>query len=225
MFDQAHKSAYTMTKIKEDIKSTLSKLSVLLVAIIVEAYLLVNGGLLFGQPWQPLLGELKMYILIDALFLFLAIRIPNPFSEITIWKAMIYFVPSLLAFWLIFQAWNIYNGVTYSPLSANSFIMNVLFQMFVVSFSEEMIFRGILLKYIGIIPQGILFGLFHLAAYNGLSGHDASSLILACALGIIYGVIVKCFQSKNKAGIGISITWGLHAGYNLAILVGLLNVV
>lgn len=221
---EAQKNAYKISDLIKDARLTLSNLTILLIALIIEAFLLINGGILFGQSWQPLSGELREYIMLEALILFLAVRTRNPFSEITIWRSMVYFVPSLLAFWVVFQAVNILKGVVFSPLPVNDIIMNIVFQIFVVSFSEELIFRGILLKYIGVIPQGILFGLFHLTAYNGIFGIDYGSLFFACLFGVIYGVIVKYFQSKNKAGVGISITWGLHAGYNLAILVGILTI-
>ena len=224
MSTKAHICKYKISDPKRVTRSTLSNLTVLLIALIIDAFLLINGGLIFGQSWQPLSGELREYIMLEALILFLAVRTKNPFSEITIWRSMVYFVPSLLAFWVVFQAANILKGVIFSPLPVNDIIMNITFQIFVVSFSEELFFRGILLKYIGVVPQGILFGLFHLTAYNGIHGINYDSIFFACVFGIIYGVIVKYFQSKNKAGVGISITWGLHAGYNLAFLVGILTI-
>ena len=77
-----------------------------------------------------------------------------------------------------------------------------------------MMFRGIIINYVGVIPQGILFGLFHTAAYYSIYGLNIPAMLSAMVLGIAFGYVVKTFPKR-----GIAVTWGVHAAWNIAILI------
>lgn len=67
------------------------------------------------------------------------------------------------------------NGMTW-PL--------VFFVSFVAGTSEEVLFRGILQRWVGWVGQGLLFGLFHLG--NGVTGLVATTII-----GLLFGFMVR----------------------------------
>jgi len=84
-----------------------------------------------------------------------------------------------------------------------------VFQIVIVATSEEIIFRGALLRYFmvfGWIPayvvSSVLFGLFHYAAYGG----NISSIIIAIFIGWILALLA------HKWNLGAAI--GFHAAYN-----------
>jgi membrane protease YdiL (CAAX protease family) len=120
---------------------------------------------------------------------------------------------------------SIYNTAGLAGLGVNYEIAQVLLQIFVVSLTEELIFRGIILSYFpsvkGVILQGVAFGFFHIAAYSTLTGINWGALVFAIILGIILGAIVLFARNES---LGLSITWGIHAGYNVAVLTGLFSI-
>lgn len=70
---------------------------------------------------------------------------------------------------------------------------------------EELFFRGILRRWIGIWPQAIAFGLAHAA------GAFPPQIIFAFALGVLFGYLMR-------RGWSIVTMMVAHAGYNLTLL-------
>lgn len=203
-----------MVSIKSSVVSPI-----LLIAIVVQSFLLINGNVIFGSSWNSYSEALTIYILLDALFLALSFTKILPFIEISISDAIIVFVPTFIVGGFAFQ-----SLFRLSPISVplNSFILDFLFQVMVVSFTEEMLFRGILLQYkLGPLPgwlwQGIAFGLFHWTSYTTPTGLDVVALIIAMFLGVVFGLIVYYFTQLKLSGVGLTITWALHAAWNISI--------
>lgn len=188
---------------------------VLVIAIIIQAFLLVNGQLLFGSAWSGYETVLLLYMSLDAVFLALAFTSTLPFLDIDVFNATIIFTIVFLVSAFTFSSFFRLVPIT---VSVNNIILDFVFQIFVVAYTEELLFRGLLLNYIGVIPQGILFGLFHLTSYYTPAGINWASIIVAMILGIAFGYIVKYFNSIKQPGIGITITWALHAAWNIAIV-------
>jgi len=82
----------------------------------------------------------------------------------------------------------------------------LVLHIFVVAFSEEMIFRGALSTLITPIPAAVAFGVFHVSAYGG----SISSIFVAIVAGLVFFVIMK------KTNIWAAI--GVHAGWNSVML-------
>lgn len=182
----------------------------LAISIIVDLFLLVDGGVVFGSLWTDYQSVLVLYLIIAGVMFAFVNRSPQ--MNISIEDAVIYFVPSFVLGSLLVGS---LVGRSSAGISLEQYILEIVFQVFVVALTEEMLFRGVLINYIGVIPQGILFGLFHLAAYESIFGINWLSIVEAMVMGIAFGYVVKVFP-KN----GIAITWGLHSAWNVALLTG-----
>jgi len=187
----------------------------LVISLIVEIFLLVDGSYFF-QNWSEYQQVIIIYLLISASLLGVS---KQQFFDISFFDAMIYFVPAFLITALII-------GQTVRPLAgvtntASYEALQILLQIFVVSITEELFFRGFVQNYLGWIIQAPVFALFHLVAYTSLYGIDLYAFFTALIMGLIFGYIVKIFSEKNKKSTGLAITWGMHAGWNVAIATGM----
>ena len=90
----------------------------------------------------------------------------------------------------------------------------VLFQIFVVTYTEEAFFRGVLAERLRAVPSAAIFSIFHLTAYSVAGGLNFGAFFTAFVFGLLFAIIY--FATKERAGIGA--TWGLHAAWNLALL-------
>lgn len=79
----------------------------------------------------------------------------------------------------------------------------VVFISLVAGFSEEILFRGVLQKWLGVWGQAGLFGLFHLS--QGLLGFVVTGLI-----GLLFGLLVR-------RGVSLWMVIAAHAVYDLMI--------
>ncbi len=70
---------------------------------------------------------------------------------------------------------------------------------------EELFFRGILRRWIGIWPQAVAFGLAH------ASGAFPPQILFAFALGVLFGYLLR-------RGWSLLTMMVAHAGYNLTLL-------
>jgi len=198
----------------QDINKTAT-IPLLVISVLVEFFLLVTGNLLFGNLWNGYNNIIIIYMVVT----FGLMSVTHLQSkQITFFGTFAIFVPVFLMTGLLIGS--IYNT---SYIANNGFlyeVMQLILQIFVVTLSEEMIFRGILLNYIGVIPQGIIFGLFHYAAYSSITGLNIGSLITTMILGVALGYIVKYMPQKYDP---LAISWGIHAGWNVALLTGLFS--
>lgn len=192
----------------------------LIVSILVELMLLIMGNLFFGSFWNGYNNVLFIYMAVT--FGLLAVSHSQEY-KITYMGAILYFTPIFLITGLIVGiAFNtsgeLLNGSSY-------IIMQLLLQIFVVSLSEEIIFRGVLLQSeysIGVIPSAILFALFHWAAYTSFLGTNYMAIIQTGILGLLLGYIVKYTPKQYDS---LAITWAIHAGWNVAILTGIFSAI
>jgi len=191
---------------------------IILITVVIQAFLLVNGETIFGSSWSAYEPALVTYVLLDSLFLALALSKVIPFAEISIWDAIPVFAVTFLISGYLLQALFRVAPIT---ISVNNFIIDFIFQIFVVAFTEEMLFRGILLQYTGPIIQGILFGLFHVTSYYMITGIDWSAILVAIVMGILFGYIVQYFQKMHLSGTGLTITWAIHSAWNISLTTSL----
>ena len=189
----------------------------LLVGILADLYFLINGTVVFGSLFNSYLPELSTYLAMDAIMLALIGKTPE--LNISFVDALIFFVPAFILTTFVMDTVLHPSGFSLATYSFSYYIMQIFLEVFVVALSEEMLFRGLLQKYFGWFGQGILFGLFHLSAYTQ-EGFGWESIIVAMIFGIAMGYIVKVANDKNGQGPGLAITWGIHSGYNLAIVLG-----
>jgi len=191
----------------------MTSVPLIFLGVIVDLFLLVNGNTIFGSSFTAYQNVLLYYLVMLGAVFFFAGKTKQ--LNISIESAVIYFVPVFIITVLL-----VGDVVRSSAtLVANQIVMQLFLQIFVVALSEEMIFRGVIINYIGVIPQGILFGLFHTAAYYSIYGVDIYAMIMAMVMGVLWGYLVKMYP-KN----GIAVTWGMHAGWNIALLIPIFSI-
>ena len=89
---------------------------------------------------------------------------------------------------------------------------------FVKAFIEEVVFRGVLMQYVGITMQALLFGVFHFAMLSVIGAPFVMVLlgtVMLTALGYLWGVLAR------TGGILLSV--GSHLCWNMA-SIGLLGI-
>lgn len=197
----------------------LATTPLLIVSLLIDFMLLVMGSLFFGKYWNGYENIVFIYMIVT--FGLLMVSQWNE-SQITYMGAIILFLPAFFITGIVVGSLNntsslISNGTSYV-------VMQLLIQIFVVSLSEEIIFRGVLLQSqysIGVIPQAILFALFHWAAYSSqLGSTNYFAIFETFLLGLVLGYIIKYTPKKYDP---LAITWGIHAGWNVAIITGIFS--
>lgn len=149
----------------------------------------------------------------------------NVRSEHNIYNIFLTFGLTLIVFYTLFIGLYIsgvfFQGVQAPP--AKYVLPTLIYQGVIVVASEEIIFRGVLFRYfrdllhsnrnkapwMAIFVQGLLFSVFHIAAYS----FNPGSLIFALLMGLILGYMVYRFN------IGVAL--GIHFMWN-AMALGLL---
>ena len=214
---------------------SISTLPVVVIAIVAELYLLVNGTAVFGAAFQGYQNIIEIYLLLLAGIFFASFILHSqlPVEKLGVGMFGLLFVPSFLLTFFLLDNVGVPNIINAKTLTLQQIVLQIIFQIFVVAFSEEMIFRGYLQQVIfpkfnvrktAFIWQGILFGAFHYAAYSGLYGFTWISIFEAMVFGIMLGAIILMFQSFGKGYEGLGVTWGIHSAYNLALTTGLFAV-
>ncbi len=201
--------------------------------LLVQLFFLVDGSALFPTYWQSQGWATWLPIYITLTFGALALstfvsgptgpvspRGPfgDPFGILPIAVALFLF--GFLAALLLFQ---------FPPLRIplaipkGDAVPTAAFTIFVVGFTEELLFRWVLLQLllqfgevIAIVGSAGVWAIFHFAAY----GEQPASLLFIFVMGLGLGGL---FLLTRKFG-GIGLVWGIHAGWNLGV-VGVLSVV
>ena len=209
-----------MITLIETVPSTKSIITMplLLVSVIIELFLYVDGAYFFGSMWTSTFqSALTTYLIISSALLVFAFSGIKGLMDLTFWDAIIFFVPTFIITSLLIGQMTRPIGQT-----ANYIIAMIIFQIFVVSITEELMFRGILIKYTGVIGQAILFTIFHLVAYTTeLGGLSIIGFFEAFIMGLLLGFIVQWAEQAGMRSAGIAISWGIHAGWNVAVATGI----
>ena len=122
--------------------------------------------------------------------------------------AVIFFILIVQGF--ILQALGLLdNEVIARVISAQQPLTLLLGAVTLGPIGEELLFRGYLLKRIGVVPQSVLFAVFHY-------GYGSVSEILA-ALGV--GVLFGLYVQKNKSIYPVILA---HAAYNSLAIIAVL---
>ena len=188
----------------------LEKISLLLVYALFAFYFLINGEGIFESWNQSWTWITIIYMVGVSLFLGISEEVPIELEE-NIDKTLIGFLSSFLAltflFIVIHDAGLFFTDVQSLPVKL--LLPTMVFQMVIVVASEEIIFRGVLLRYfykyfgylVAVVGTAIVFSVFHLVAYEGAIG----SLLTAFLMGIILAVVT--FRWNIGVSLGIHFAW------------------
>jgi membrane protease YdiL (CAAX protease family) len=193
----------------------------LVVGLTVDIFFLIDGQYLFGTQFAAYQSDIALYVAMDALLIGVIGKTPE--IQISFMDAMIYFTPTFIVTSIVIGEWySVYYAGATPTFTFQSYLAQILYQIFGVALSEELLFRGLLIKYTGWVGQGILFGLFHLEAYN-VEGFTWTTIFVAMIFGIFMGYIVHIATKMGYPAKGLAVTWGFHAAYNVSIILNVFN--
>lgn len=181
-------------------------------------FFLVQGPVLFGKSWERWEFITLIYTMFSLPALIFALTQREAFTQ-PAWKVLgIAGITALGGFFLFSFA---FRGFKYeSGFPLGGMIATVVYQIFVITLSEEQFFRGFLLEIgkgrvgIGVLASAGMFSLFHLAAYSTAGGLNFAAFGVAFVMGLALGFVY--IATRRFAGIGAN--WGIHIGWNLALL-------
>lgn len=210
------------------IYSRFMGISFLLLVIFVEVFLWVNGGAIFPD-WDATYGSvIQWYLIMTLAFAFfygftpLKKDIGQPLSQAVVGALLGAVI--MVGFMAVMVAFKFF---TPPDLDAGLVFQTILIQVFVVAFSEEVMFRGVVLHLLphkgklalfGIVGSALLFSIWHLYAYQiQIFNFDAvvanfGALLIPFILGVVFAVVAL------KKGLGVPATVAMHSIYNLVIL-------
>jgi uncharacterized protein len=117
---------------------------------------------------------------------------------------------------VVFELVPFFNGITDKDGLSAQYVFILLLFVMAVGFCEELIFRGLIFKYlstkglkVAILGSSILFGIGHLA--NLASGADLLMTLLQIAFAFLFGLVCAEIVAKTKSII-FPIIW--HATHD-----------
>ena len=189
-------------------------------------FFLFNGSALFPE-WEEL--GLDKWIMAYLIFQVAALAIARQqLSQLPLPLSVIWFAGGFMAAFTLFTVLFAGGGVE-QPFPVSGAVLGIIAFQFVVAASEEVAFRGILVRdlrpgvsgskkgpfpiatWITVIVSGIVFAGFHLAAYTAVPGAGISAFIFPAVFGMAMGFLFLKTRS-------ISVCIGIHWAYNLAVL-------
>ena len=184
---------------------------------ILQLFLYVNAPAIFPHEYvQEAQSIILLYMVMtfgaSILYMYIpTIKTPLVPSAVEqpFWTELIWFFVAFFIFAVTLSAIPLNTGAHMFSISSDVIKIAVPFLVlfsFVVAYTEELIFRGILPKLMTDIGSNVLFGIFHFYAYSG----NFLSIIIAIVFGFIFSFV------RDKMGLMGSI--GMHTAWNLKIL-------
>jgi|GEM_PF-5209615 len=207
-------------------KRLLKNFVLLIIYAIVAFFLLVNGPGMFDEWGESWTIATMTYLIGVAIFIIASEKLPaftekyiDKEFEKPLTKILIGFLASFLGATILFiviKDLGIYfTNVTSMP--ANRIPANFVFQLVIVCTSEELIFRGIVFRWLYVVGSIIskkngwilawigsasLFAVFHVSVY----GFSVEKLFVVFLIGIVFA------WSVDRWNIGVST--GIHFAWN-----------
>jgi len=203
----------------ENIKERLVRVPFLFVLLGIAIFFWVNGPAFF-EDWSTTYGQMiAVYISMMLVFLFFAKRKLVEESTETLGKAVQKYVTGFFATFVLMAVLSLAGAIQFGQISDSLIWPTVILQICVVATAEELMFRGVLLSYVGIVASSALFAIWHSYAYGLLwynlpPGADFTSLILIFVFGCVLGWLTV--YQKNRIGLIGAVA--AHSCYNLCLL-------
>lgn len=206
-----------MSRTLQVARKGLGHIPFIFILLLIAGYFWLFGDSLF-PGWDGSFSEaVSYYIALLVIFLiFSRIRIQrdlNVPANIAIQQFGLGFIATLI-FMMGMFAFGIINP---SPIAVGMLIPMVIMHVAIVAPAEELMFRGVLLSYVGIVAQALIFAFWHTVTYGYIWSHYGwpamnimYSLFIAFAFGIVMGFVAR--------RVGLPACIGAHACYNLVIL-------
>jgi len=193
------------------------KIPFLFVFFVVALFFYINGNAFFPE-WDSTYGQvISIYMIMMLVFYVFSTsktekRIDSP-ASISTTQFVFGFIISYVAITLL----TVVGVLSAGEMAAGLILPTIIMQFCVVAPSEELMFRGVLQDYTGIIVQAILFALWHSYAY-GIMWYNLTlstgiySFFVALVFGLILGYLSRLPMFSLPGAIAV------HATYNCIIL-------
>jgi len=188
-----------------------NKLSIGVIILLIQLFLFINAEWVYGKEKAPLISNILLVYLILQVAILSAFDMPLPTIKTNL-NSLVNFLLMFLVASIVFSLMDValFGGVAYQLVV--TYIGFLVLHAFVIAYTEEIVFRWMLPKQIGLgdIVSNLLFGVFHLAVYKG-------SLIIVLFL-MIFGYILSIVRDKFgiMGSIGVHFAWNLKAlGVNM----------
>lgn len=200
-------------------KYTLSHLPFIFVLVFIAGFLWLFGNELFpawdynGISFSTLVSF--NFFLLATFLVFTRLRdqaiLRTPVSVAI--KAFIVGSLATLIFMVVLTATSIINV---TPLAAGMIVPMIVLQYAVIAPAEELMFRGVLLSYVGIVASALFFALWHWSLTTIMNTGITESVLYQFFFYFAFGIILGIVATQKKWGIPASI--GIHATWNVIIL-------
>jgi membrane protease YdiL (CAAX protease family) len=215
IFD-GEKNVATPSLSQQFLSPTLQKAALPVASLVLIMFFVIQGPILFPDQW----AHWETITLIFAMMVLTSVLLSPQAFDIPAWRVFMWFGIALAGALVMFKI--LFSGFRYDAgFPVGTLLPTAIFQLFVITYSEESFFRGFLSDVgkgrpgLGVLMSAILFSVFHLAAYSSQGLNFAAfgvAFVMGLALGFVY------LATRNFASIGV--VWGIHAGWNLALLFG-----
>lgn len=203
----------------EVLKKKVEKIPFLLPFLFLAVYFWINGSAHF-ENWSNTYGTTILYY-IGMMFVFFlwATRKTEKYIDEPLSSSIRKYVVCLIATIIIMILLGYTQVFDFGRISPDILWPTLIIQMCVVSVAEELMFRGVILEYTGVIFSSFLFAIFHSAAY-GMRWYNVSldspwgSLAFAFIFGLILAFLVK-YKPKT---VGLPGAVAIHFVYNAFVL-------
>ena len=192
------------------------RIPLIILFFFIGIYLWFFGGQHFGEDWSAMSATVSFYMAVFFGSIFIAdTRLQKDLRAglgTALRPYLLFFIFTFIIASLLFSG---------SSTTTSSIIVPMLvLQICIVAPTEELMFRGVLLSYIGyttlaIIIQAVIFSIWHWVVYTNMIGLTQSAtmaLLSAFIFGIVMGYIVR-----NKRW-GLPAVMACHAAFNIAVL-------
>ena len=204
-----------MLNLFQKINNRISRTSFILVIIVIQLFFWINGKAFFPN-WDSTYGDMVLvYIAMTVIVFIWAGRHTRKEMERPIGYSMGIFAAFFIITYMILAFSLSLSNTVITPMATSLFWPAIILQVCVIATPEEMIFRGVLLERFGLIPQAVLFAVWHSYAYSIIFympetiEMGIASLALAFFMGIVFGLITRKF--------GLAGAIASHAAYNLTV--------
>ena len=203
------------TKILGSLTKFSSKITLVVFLLITQFFFLINGKALFPDQWSDSWQTITLIYFVGT-FLFLGIGLSNKNirqqTSIPLTQAILYFSLAFLITWAVMIGLGISGTLYYPKLPRGNALFTLVFTVFVVAPSEEIIFRSVIPNLLpfkvdlhAFIVSSIIFAIFHYAAYQA----NIYFMVIAFFISMIW------FYANKYTSLATSI--GSHAAYNAAV--------
>jgi len=199
-------------------KEKITKIPFLFILLAIAVYFWVNGPSHF-ENWSSTYGNTIIYY-IGMMVIFLYFARANTIKQLQepLGKSAYKYSINFFGGWVFFNILVLLGLLEAGLISPDMVWSTLIIQICVVSVAEELMFRGVLLEWVGVIPQAVLFALWHSSAYGilwyNLPEVNFGSLMFALVFGLILGYLAK----NHKESIGLTGTVALHSVWNICVI-------